>query len=53
VSVVDRRVLPGSFLSVASGLHNGLELANKRTVLGDLKGLLTVDVAHLCVGTWT
>ena len=23
----------------------------KRTVLGDLEGLLTVDVAHLCVGT--
>jgi hypothetical protein len=23
----------------------------KHTVLGDLEGLLTVDVAHLCVGT--
>lgn len=40
------------FRSMSSDGGTGRGLV-KRTVLGDLEGLLTVDVAHLCVWTWT
>lgn len=46
------RVAGGPSLSLSPRLRvaHRAEI-DKRTVLGDLEGLLTVDVAHLCVGT--